>query len=160
MAGLFAGGAMAQDLPAPGVWLYEKKTDEFTDEIEHRLYLVAEKISASKDVVLVIICKNNETNSNIITTGYVLNKTYDSDDIWEVDYRVDELKASKFKVLSTNTSFGPYSQSTEIPLIKSMFNHDKLRLRFQTYDGIRETVTFKITDIETEIKPLREACNW
>ena len=158
MAGLFAGGAMAQD---SSKWEYTKGTDEFTDEVTHYLALTAEEASVrGKNVYMLLYCDDNKTSLLISSGGHILNETYDSDDIWEVDYRIDDLKANKLEVLSNNESFWPFPSSKDISLIKSMFNHDKLRMRFQTYDGKRETVTFKITGIETEIKPIREACGW
>ena len=160
MAGLFAGVAMAQDLPEAGVWAYNKDIDEFTDEVSHHLFLVAEEISASDgNIVMHITCVDNETDFTIHAGKHTLNKTYDNDDSWDVDYRIDDLKGNKFKVFSNYSAFRPYGNGLDIPLIKSFFNHDKLRIRFPTYNG-RKTATFKITNIETEIKPIREACGW
>ncbi len=160
MAGLFAGGAMAQDLLA-GVWLYEKKTDEFTDEVSYVLFLKSDKVPASRgEVSIIITCKNNRTNIVMVADGYILKSSNDTSDTWEADYRLDKLKASKFNAYASRNAFFPTPLSAHIPFIKEMFNHDKLRVRFETYDGTRETATFKITGTENEIKPIREACNW
>ncbi len=159
-AGLFAGGASAQGLSTDGVWEYHKITDEFTEEVSHYLILTAEKAPESSGMVnMLISCEDNTTSIGITTVGYVLNKSLDLGDTRDIDYRIDDLKAKQFKALVAPTGFGPHARSKNIPLIKDMFGGDKLRLRFPTYIG-SETVTFKITNIETEIKPIREACNW
>ncbi len=161
MAGLFAGGASAQGVPTTsGVWGYHKNTDEFTDEVGHYLFLVAEKVSPSdKKITMIIGCVDNKTGFVINTGDHILNKVYDEDDFWEVEYRIDDMGANKFTVFSTHSTFRPHPPNTELPFIKRLFNHDKLRMRFKTYDG-SETATFKITGIENEVKPIRTACNW
>ncbi len=158
-AGLFAGVVNALDLPDAGKWIYYKETDEFTDEVSHDVLLTADDTPTSGDKVAIIIsCRENTTYMAVITHGEDLKRTY-GNDLWEADYRIDDLKGNKFKVSSTDSVFTPYPASKHITLIKSMFNHDKLRLRFRTYNG-SETVTFKITGIENEIKPIRQACGW
>ncbi len=156
-AGLFTGGAMAQD---SSKWEYKKITDEFTDETKHSIRLNAEEVPTSGEKVsMSIACTDNRTIIQIYTGIYILNTVFDLDDLWETDYRIDDLKGNTFKSFSSHAVFSPFPVTTHIPLIKDMFNHDKLRMRFETFIG-SETVTFKITGIETAIKPIREACNW
>ena len=151
MAVMFAGGAMAQ---GTSKWGYKKTTDEFTEESTHELFLESEEIAEiGSRVKMFISCVKNTTGFSIIAP-YILK-----DGSWDVDYRIDDLKANKFKAKSGGLLFLPSVRSTHIPIIKSFFGHDKLRLRFQTNKG-PETVTFTISGLENEIKPLREACNW
>ena len=152
MAGLFAGGAMAQ---GTGIWEHYKLTDEFTDEVTHHLLLVAEEVSTRASIN--ISCQKNKTRF-VITSKHVFKESRDKANAWEADYRIDKLTASKFKVFSTGASIEPFEPNK--PIIKSLFNHDKLLVRYQTNDGLWITVRFKITGIETKIKPIREACNW
>ncbi len=156
-AGLFAGGAMAQNWPDAGVWTYRTTTDEFTDEVSHYLWLVAEKLSTNgQTIAMQISCVDNETGIYIRTGTFTL-EGYSNP--WDVAYRIDDMEINKFQVLSRHDGFIPQLETENIPLIKSMFSHNKLRMRFENRNQ-QETVTFKITNIETEIKPIREACNW
>lgn len=47
-----------------------------------------------------------------------------------------------------------------IPFIKSLFGKDKLLARITPYGADPVTVTFDISGLDEQIKPLRTACNW
>ena len=105
MAGLFAGGAMAQSFPDPGIWDYYTTKDEFTDRIAHRLVIDAEKISAmSGNISMHITCKDNETTFTIIVENPTLATTYEGEYRWKTDYRIDKLQANKFETFSTKSA--------------------------------------------------------
>ena len=158
--GLVAPIANGQSFTESGVWLYQETTDEFTDKVRRILTIVAEEPSPSgNNITLNISCGEDIPTIIIVAGGHILNKSRDINDLIDIDYRIDKLKASKAQVFSNGSAFGPYPRSKQIPFIKSMFNHDKLLIRFPTYNS-SETVTFKITNIEDEVKPIREACNW
>ncbi len=160
LGSLFMCGASAQGVPTSGVWEYRKDTDEFTDEVRHFLFMAPEEISENTGLMaMAITCIGNITDFNIEAGNLLLAESIGGEYDREVDYRIDKLKAQKFRAYSSSTLFSPYEDGVDIPLIKSMFNHDKFLIRFPTHNG-RETLTFKITGIETKIKPIREACNW
>ncbi|MGI2921705.1 type VI secretion system-associated protein TagO [Vibrio diabolicus] len=105
------------------------------------------------DQTLVLRCNEDKTDAYIDTGDYLGENSQTA----TVRFGQDKAKKMKF-ILSTNKK--ALFVNSAIPYIKSMQNVDSMVLRYSTYNGSSKTVTFKIDDLDTGLKSLREACHW
>ena len=111
------------------------------------------KISESGDQTLILRCKENSTDAYIRTDDFL------GEDSTNVTVRYDSNKAQKQKFsLSTNNKALFFSPA--IANIKKMMKSKNVVIRYHTYSGTPNTVSFKMSDLKNKIKPLRNACHW
>ncbi len=143
-------------------WQVYNNTDSFTGKKEASVYTDSvEGLSCSwsnKKATLVINCTDNKTEVYISTDCYLSDSDYDYD-YGEVAYKIDDgsIRTSGFTAsISNKALFAP----SPIPLTRSLFDHDKITMRFRPYGENQETITFNIKGLKQRIKPLQQACNW
>ncbi len=99
------------------------------------------------------------------TTSLILNTSEfmsDTQGFGRVDFRVDDKKAQRLNMIGStdNRALGLWNGRRSIPVIKSMFDGEKLTLRFTPYNENPITATFNIQGVENAVAELRETCNW
>ncbi|WP_348681953.1 type VI secretion system-associated protein TagO [uncultured Halomonas sp.] len=111
--------------------------------------------------VLQLRCMENTTALYIEFNGhYMVSSRYQ--DWGDVDLRVDAGNARTIGMHEStdNQVLGLFRGGQSIPVIKSMFGAEKLLVRATPFNESPITVTFDVSDLESEITPLREACHW
>jgi type VI secretion system VasI family protein len=113
-------------------------------------------ISRSAEIgeqTLVIRCAENKTDAYIITNDFL------GDESKSVIVTYDGEKARKQQfLLSTNKRALFFSPA--ISDIKTMMKSKKVVIRYDTYNGMAKTVTFKLDGLSEKVASLRKACNW
>ncbi len=154
LLGLFATTANA--------WKRDTYRSELTDE-----WTIVLSVDSKKPVKcdykgnhakLILQCVENKTSLYIHMGCFVSDNEF-----WgNVDYRIDKLpfKTRKFKESTSNEALGLWGGRSSIPVIKSMFGHNKLVARVTPYNENSETITFNIAGLEDRIKTLRNVCGW
>jgi type VI secretion system VasI family protein len=114
------------------------------------------KVAEAGDQILVLRCKENTTDAYIKTDDFL------GEDSTNVTVRYDSQKAQKAQKqkfsLSTNNKALFFSPA--ISNIKKMMKSKNIVIRYHTYSGTPNTVSFKMSDLKNKIKPLRAACHW
>ncbi|WP_420863664.1 type VI secretion system-associated protein TagO [Algirhabdus cladophorae] len=80
----------------------------------------------------------------------------------KVRMRLDGGQAFTRSMISStdHSSLGLWSGGKSIPVVKRMFDTEKLLVEIQAYNVSPKTFTFNIRGVKDAVKPLREACNW
>jgi type VI secretion system protein VasI len=105
---------------------------------------------------LMLRCKENKTDVFVHFGGHYMAGLYD---VTSVTYRIDRKPAieANFTESTNNESlFAPQP----IPFIKALLGASALTIRAAPYNENSITADFNVSDLETAIKPLREACRW
>lgn len=108
---------------------------------------------------LVLRCLENTT---VLYVNFAGNFMSDHGSYGNVTYRIDDAEArtARMRESTNHESLGLWSGGASIPVIKRMFGHDTLIVRATPYNESPVTITFPISGLSEEIKPLREACHW
>ena len=75
-------------------------------------------------------------------------------------YDVEQAQAVMVQVSKDHKKIESLSEDRVIFRIKEMFGKSKLTARVTPQGGKPLAVTFKISGLESAIKPLRKSCNW
>ncbi len=153
--------ATAQPAPEPGNCNLHIDIDDFTDEKSHWLLCSSKEYgNYSKTVVMVIYCYKNNTGVSFSEGGYVFESTEGSyRDEYHTNYRLDSDPPLIFRGSATHDALSVGQGNSSIEFIKEMFGHATLKVGIRTSRS-RPTHTFNISDIEHDIKPIREDCGW
>ncbi len=111
------------------------------------------RIAESGGQSLVLRCKENTTDAYIKTDEFL------GDDSTNVTVRYDSNKAQQQK-FSLSTDNKALFFSPAITNIKKMMESNVLVIRYHTYSGTPNTVTFELSKLKENIKSLRAACHW
>ncbi|MCJ9725410.1 type VI secretion protein [Agrobacterium sp. SHOUNA12C] len=108
---------------------------------------------------MVVRCMEGKT---AITLQFADHFMADNGGYGDVVFRVDDKKAftKSLSESTDHTALGLFSGATSIPLIKTLFGGNRLIIRVMPFNESALTVSYAIAGLETDIKPLREACKW
>lgn len=108
---------------------------------------------------LVVRCMEGKT---AITFQFADHFMAESGGYGDVTFRVDDKKAftKGLRESTDHGALGLFSGPTSISLIKALFGGNRLIVRAMPFNESALTVSYSIANLESEIKPLREACKW
>ncbi|WP_196223211.1 type VI secretion system-associated protein TagO [Roseibium sp. RKSG952] len=80
----------------------------------------------------------------------------------DVTYRLGSGKAQtvSMDVSSDKRAIGLWRGRQSIPVIKQMFENERMTVRMTPFGNSSITASFDIAGLESAIKPLRKACSW
>jgi type VI secretion system protein VasI len=109
--------------------------------------------------VLVLSCIENVTQFQV---RFGENFMSDIGELGTLIFKLDDDAPERINVLAAedNFSLGLFTGAEAIPLIRSMFDSDRLLVSARSFTGRDLTASFSIDEIETAVAPLRELCNW
>lgn len=103
---------------------------------------------------LYIRCQDNTTDLYITYDGIYLHSNR-----LKVEYRLDQEKSVK-TTWDVSTDYQGTFARNAIPVIKSMFDKDRMLVRVTPYSKSPMTSKFNISGLRESIEPLRKACKW
>ncbi|ATH77765.1 hypothetical protein CLM76_09250 [Vreelandella venusta] len=113
------------------------------------------------NATLFVRCMENTTSLILQMNGnHMASSPYHN---WgHVQMRIDDKPAfTREMSASTNhESLGLWRGNQSIPVIRQMFGAERLTVRATPFSESPITMTFNIRQLEDEIGPLRESCNW
>lgn len=145
-------------------WFVSKSTSKIDDSptVVLKNYsneIISGRFGRDDKATLVLRCMENTTN---LYFTFAKNFMADIGSYGNVTYRLDDEPARTINMgeSSDNEALGLWSGGRSIPVIKQMFGHDELTVRATPYNESSITMTFNVSDLQEDIKPLREACHW
>lgn len=105
---------------------------------------------------LILRCQEHKTDAIVHFGGHFMAGLYDK---VPVTYRIDRkpAKEARFNESTNNESlFAPQP----VQFIKALFGANTLTIRAAPYNENDVTADFDVSNLETAVKPLREACRW
>ena len=108
---------------------------------------------------ILLRCKENTTSMYVSFAGYFMS---DLNGKGRVEYRLDNLNMSSVRMSESNdhSVLGLWTGGQSIPMIKSMFGHEKMVMRATPFSDSTVTLEFDIGGLDNAVVELREACNW
>lgn len=115
--------------------------------------VIMTKESENGEQMLIVRCKEGETEAFITTSDYLGDNSRDV----IVRFDSEKIKHQNFGLSIDNKAlFFPLA----IQNIKQMTDSDLLTIRYITSSGKTRTTQFQLTGLKKKIEPLRKACNW
>ncbi len=142
-------------ITSKGKWEINSKVDPLTDKTINHARLVAEsgRSAHGDEIVLLVRCKNGETEAYINWSSYL-----GSDDI-VVTSRIDKAKAQNLSwSISTDhtASFMPQTVKT----LKNLIGASSYVVNLTPYNDSPITAIFDVSGAEVAFKDIRQACKW
>lgn len=115
-----------------------------------------DKYNQSTRTTLMVRCRENTTSVIFLFDEYL------GLDTTKVQYRIDKQSpiTKNMRISTNNKSAGLWNGNVAIPFAKALFDRSQLTVRVTPYGENPREMTFNISNLETEIKPLRDACGW
>jgi type VI secretion system protein VasI len=148
------------------VWQQQEMSSKFTDQTNAFLITTSDmavkcgRFSKPEKLTLQIQCVENTTR--LFVNGESCHFASGFGGYGDVDLRIDQEKMFSLHMDASTDShaIGLWTGAKSIPLVKKMFEKDSLNVRVTPYGQSPIELTFPITGLKKEIKPLRDACNW
>jgi len=115
-----------------------------------------DKYDRNTRTTLMVRCRENTTSVIFLFDEYLgLDET-------KVQYRIDKQSpiTKSMRISTNNTSAGLWNGNAAIPFAKALFDKTQLAVRVTPYGENPREMTFNISNLESEIQPLRDACGW
>ncbi|GAA5075700.1 hypothetical protein GCM10023209_23970 [Roseibacterium beibuensis] len=108
---------------------------------------------------LVLSCLENTTQFEV---RFGENFMSDVGDYGTLIYKVDDQAPVSLEadVSANNRALGLFTGAEAIPLIRGLFEHERLLVSATSFTGRTLNASFSIEGLETAIEPLRTLCNW
>ncbi len=154
--------------PAPTVtlrktWQMARGTSAIDDSPTVQLSLeadspIADRYGGLAFPMLLVWCRENRSG---VAFRFGEHFVADLGSYGDVTYRVDARRAvTKGFRESTDNGALMLVSSEAIAFMKALFGAETLTVRAVPYNENALETTFSVANLETEIKPLREACHW
>lgn len=108
---------------------------------------------------LILSCVENVTN---LAVHFGENYMSDVGNFRTMIYKIDDDApiALATEASEDNFGLGLYTGVEAIPVIRSLFDRERLLVSATSFTGRDITASFAIEDVEAAAEPLRELCNW
>lgn len=108
---------------------------------------------------LIATCEENTTSLSVRFGGNIVASVLSK---FDIGLAVDDKPATtaNFSVSRDFKSIGIWKGSDSIPVLRTLFVGQELKLTGAPFFSEKVTATFPIEGLETAIVPLREACSW
>lgn len=153
-----------QEAVDTGKWLLLQDISQLDDTKTVSLHLASDNTISGQfgspgTASIYLRCLENTTSVFLIMNDMFLS---DIQGFGTVDFRIDDKKADKLRMLSStdNKALGLWSGGSAIPFAKRLIAGSKVVFRVTPFNQSPVEVTFDLKGLDEAIKPLQQACNW
>lgn len=155
---------VATPVDVPSAWLLQTEESAFTDQTNVYVSALSLEYASCPGGTrsfpeLVFRCEENATEMYIAHGCYTPTITSDT---WPVDIRVGDqpMRTVQMGGSASNEALGFWNYQSARSFAEELFGAERLLVRFRDYSGNETSLTFPVANLESSIRPLREACGW
>ena len=147
-------------------WFVETDVDPMTDKKRVYVSVVANNVlmngndwSTIEEPLITFRCENNKTEF-LIDFKQPLSPEYGNALRRTVKFRLDGKEAFKVNLNTSQGNLKVYFVPNPVATIKKITGSQKVLISYQAHRKGEQVLEFDLSELETRIKPVREACRW
>ncbi|WP_151731860.1 type VI secretion system-associated protein TagO [Acinetobacter ursingii] len=147
-------------------WFVAHDVDQMTDNKNVYITLLSDTVLVAKNDLsnidepqILMRCQEGKTDF-LINFKQPLSPEYGNPLRRTIKFRLDNNKASEVIVNSSQDDLRVYFVPEPIKKLKEMLGHKKLLVSYQAHRVGEQIIKFDISDMKSQMRPLRELCNW
>lgn len=147
-------------------WFLETDTDPMTDKKRVYVSLVANNVlmkgndwTTLQEPMITFRCENNTTDF-MIDFKQPLSPEYGNALRRTTKFRLDDKGAFNVSLNTAQGNLRVYFVSNPVPTIKKIIGSNKMLISYQAHRQGEQVLEFDVSELESRIKPVRDACNW